>query len=130
VSFSLNINNGLPIRSWYSDKHDRELYKLIPILEELAVVDDVRDSIKKFVAHNEIDFIQAHEVLFKYKKQIGKTNENKNENLEKNNYDINKNNANTNTNILSIANNASKEKLNGVLNGNFMKFQGKLLTNL
>lgn len=34
--------NGMPILSWYDDKHDSKLLELIPVLQKMAVVDDVR----------------------------------------------------------------------------------------
>ena len=39
--------NALPCSSWYEDKNDRELLQLIPILEKLAKVKDVREVIPK-----------------------------------------------------------------------------------
>lgn len=37
--------NALPCTSWYEDKNDRELLYLLPILEKLAKVPDVRQII-------------------------------------------------------------------------------------
>lgn len=34
--------NAIPCTSWYEDKNDRELLHLIPILEKLSKVPDVR----------------------------------------------------------------------------------------
>ena len=56
ISYSLNKNNGLPIKSWYYDKTDKELLKLINILNFLANVDDVRDYIPNIINNNNIDF--------------------------------------------------------------------------
>lgn len=52
--FQLQVNNGIPIESWYSNPSDEALPQLIPFLETLAVADDVRPIIaKKF--GNKID---------------------------------------------------------------------------
>ena len=49
MSFKLQEKNGIPIKSWYDDNDDMELYKLIPILKNLAGFYDVRIEIEKFV---------------------------------------------------------------------------------
>ncbi|KAL6614781.1 hypothetical protein ACP70R_037051 [Stipagrostis hirtigluma subsp. patula] len=43
--FQLQVNNGIPIDSWYNDPLDEALPQLIPFLETLAVADDVRPII-------------------------------------------------------------------------------------
>jgi Dullard-like phosphatase family protein len=45
--FQLQVNNGIPIESWYNDPSDEALPRLIPFLETLAVADDVRPIIAK-----------------------------------------------------------------------------------
>lgn len=45
--FQLQVNNGIPIESWYSNPLDEALPRLIPFLETLAVADDVRPIIAK-----------------------------------------------------------------------------------
>lgn len=45
--FQLQVNNGIPIESWYSNPSDEALLQLIPFLETLAVADDVRPIIAK-----------------------------------------------------------------------------------
>lgn len=42
TSFSYQVENGIPIVSWYDDSKDRELLELLPFLEQLSQVDDVR----------------------------------------------------------------------------------------
>ena len=49
ISFKLQEKNGIPIKSWYDDYEDLELYKLIPILKNLSGFYDVRVEISKFV---------------------------------------------------------------------------------
>lgn len=52
-AFAYQLSNGIPIVSWFSDKNDRELLKLAPFLESLAVSGgDVRPKVKqKFRLH-------------------------------------------------------------------------------
>ncbi len=56
----MQVENGIPIKSWYDDKRDRELYLLTPVLEYLAYTSDVRDNIKKFCIANEINYQLAY----------------------------------------------------------------------
>ncbi|KAF9360127.1 hypothetical protein BGX26_010469 [Mortierella sp. AD094] len=44
-AFGYQISNGVPIDSWYDDKSDRELSKVMSFLETLEGVDDVRPRI-------------------------------------------------------------------------------------
>ncbi|CAL0306496.1 unnamed protein product [Lupinus luteus] len=45
--FQLQVNNGIPIKSWYDDPLDCALMSLLPFLEILADADDVRPIIAK-----------------------------------------------------------------------------------
>lgn len=67
LAYSLNKENGIPIVSWFEDKRDRELYNLIPILEFLSTVPDVRDFIPKLVINNEISYFASMDIIRKYK---------------------------------------------------------------
>ena len=63
LAYAFDAENGLPIKTWYEDKNDQELFHILPILEFLAKVDDVRDYIYKFVYNNEIQYDDAYEII-------------------------------------------------------------------
>jgi RNA polymerase II subunit A small phosphatase-like protein len=65
MSYITNIDNGIPILTWYDNSNDDELMKLIPILKYLANVDDVRPIIKKIVdrRNNKIDFNIVNKII-------------------------------------------------------------------
>ena len=47
-AFTYQIDNGIPIVSWYENKKDQELLKTIPVLMKLLTVNDVKTNIKKY----------------------------------------------------------------------------------
>ena len=47
-AFTYQIDNGIPIISWYDEEDDTELLKMIPVLEKLDSLADVRPAIKKY----------------------------------------------------------------------------------
>ncbi|VDP81022.1 unnamed protein product [Echinostoma caproni] len=45
--FFLSTDNAIPIRSWFSDAHDTALLCLLPILDALRFVSDVRSVLSR-----------------------------------------------------------------------------------
>ena len=70
VAYALNQYNGFPITSWFDDKNDYELLKIIPILEFLSYVPDVREFIKKIVSGNKVQFDIVSKVINGYYNKI------------------------------------------------------------
>ena len=54
-AYGYQVDNGIPIVSWFDDKDDTELLSLLPFLERLQNVEDVRP-----IVHNEF---QTHKII-------------------------------------------------------------------
>ena len=65
ISYIVNIDNGIPILTWYDNINDDELMKLVPILKYLGKVNDVRPVIRKIVDRkvNKIDFNVVNHII-------------------------------------------------------------------
>lgn len=120
LSYLLHPENGLPIITWFEDKNDRELYKIMPILEFLSEVNDVREYIPQIVFNDEISYIKAMELIDSHKSiQKEKSNVLKNNRKEKKNERKNKLRENknlTNEYYLSYNNNRTKIEENAKKN--------------
>jgi CTD small phosphatase-like protein 2 len=46
LTYGFQIDNGIPIESWYDDESDMELLKLCPFLEKIRDVEDVRPLVR------------------------------------------------------------------------------------
>ena len=85
IAYTFDSDNGLPIKTWIEDPDDRELMKLVPILEFLSKTKDVRKFIDQFVYNNKILYDEAMEII-KIKELMDMRNKNsKNNDNEINN---------------------------------------------
>ena len=50
------MQNTVPIKPWFSSPNDKELSEMIPILESLAKVKDVRVVIQNIIDNMDYDF--------------------------------------------------------------------------
>ena len=129
LSYALHPENGLPILTWFEDKSDRELYEIIPVLEFLSSVQDVREFIPKFVGKdNKINYDKANEIMKNYNgpRIIINDNGDKDKNIDeeinkKNNNNYKNNDKEINIKIISnnSDNNVLENKKNAINDNNY-----------
>ena len=73
IAYTFDSDNGLPIKTWIKDPEDKELMKILPVLEFLSKTKDVRVFINRFVYNNKILYDEASEII-KMKEIIDKKN--------------------------------------------------------
>ena len=83
IAYMLHPENGFPIKTWYDDKSDRELYNLAPIIEFLSYVDDVRKYIPKLVENNQISLGKAMNIISEYNQKLKQEKEDADNELNK-----------------------------------------------
>ena len=132
LSYALHPENGLPILTWFEDKSDRELYTIMPVLEFLSTVQDVREFIPKFVGKdNKINYERANEIMKNYNGPRIVINDTEEDGFNKNNNNIYKNNGKE-INIQIISNNSNNnyiqhkiDKTNSNTNNNISNKENK-----
>ena len=142
LAYAFDVDNGLPILSWFDNRDDKELVHIVPLLKFLAKVDDVRKYIKKFLRNNCINYEIANRIIKDYEEDL----ENKNgEGVKENNGNKEKSNENEeekgesknnesidNNNKRNINNNKGKNINNnklGLLNNFIIKNDINKITN-
>lgn len=59
-AFGYQVSNGIPIPSFYEDMNDRELLKLLPVLDSLSELSDVREGIaSRFGFQEQVNSLSA-----------------------------------------------------------------------
>ena len=107
-SYAFQRENGIPIRSWYGDYNDIELYKLIPLLKNLSGFYDVRTEIPKFVMNNTfiwmkgINWLKEHLLNTTYYVEVENVMQMERRNCSLSQESIRSNNNNNNNNILTV----------------------------
>ena len=106
LAYAFDVDNGLPILSWFDNRDDKELIYLQPILKFLEKVDDVRKYIKKFTKNNFINYEIANRIIKDYNesednkrnKKEGTHNNDDNNKVNENDYEEEKGGSRNNEN--------------------------------
>jgi Dullard-like phosphatase family protein len=129
MAYLLNSYNGLPILTWFDDKNDKELFKIIPILDFLSLVPDVRDYIHKIVINNEISYDIAKKVIKEFNDKYRKTKDEKETNVldrKVNNSSIEENieiSDGSDNNLAVINQDKNKQQINiNIINNNITNY--------
>ena len=69
ISYAFNKDNGIPILTWMTNQNDDELMKMIPLLEMLSTVEDVREIIKNVVSGGVINYAKVNALINSKKEQ-------------------------------------------------------------
>ena len=112
LAYIFNEENGLPIKTWYDDRDDIELIKILPLLIFFSKVNDVRKYIINFVEDNDIKYTEANEFIDQNEKKKTKINPKEEKNNKENN-DNAKNNENSKFNDYKIITSNIKKNLLG-----------------
>lgn len=70
VAYALNQYNGFPIPSWFDNRDDTELLKVIPILEFLSYVPDVRVYLKQMISCNKLQYDKVPSIMQSYNNKL------------------------------------------------------------
>ena len=128
MAYLLNSDNGLPILTWFDDKNDKELFKIIPILDFLSLVPDVRDYIHKIVINNEISYDIAKKVIREFNNKNRKAkNEKEIKNLDKRENNSNEENIEisdgSDNNLAVIKQDKNQQQINiNIINNNITNY--------
>ena len=118
ISYLYNKDNGIPISTWHSFQNDKELIKLIPLLELLSKCDDVRTIIKKVVNGNYVNYHEVNKLLNPTIKE---------NNNEKNNHKKNKENVKENKDFFSFNSTLKSNRLDKPMNNYYNNNNDNLL---
>ena len=66
-AFSLDVNNGVPIRSWFGDDTDDELHKLETLLDDILAI---RSKIKKKSLAKMFDLREVMRKKFRFQELV------------------------------------------------------------
>ena len=117
LAYIFNEENGLPIKTWYDDRKDNELNKILPLIIFLSKVDDVRIHINNFVEDNYIKYTEANDFIEAYENNKENDEQKDEEKIKEKNDDI-KNNENSMFNDYKIITSNIKKKVDEKLSFN------------